>query len=123
MRQRSTVRFVLSAAVVALLVMVVGTLVADGAGRRGVMLGAGAAFAFQALAFWLLAGMLFPEKPALVYGLGMVGRFALVAAAAFLLVPALGVPAAPTLFALLTTLFVTTLLEPVFFQSAQSIGR
>jgi hypothetical protein len=116
-------RFALSAALVAIVVLLVGVAFVGGSGRWGVVAGVAMAFVFQVGAFWLLAGVFFRDRPAIVYGLGMVGRFGLVAVVALVVAPALGMPAAPTLFSLLATLFLTTLLEPVFFQSALSHGR
>jgi hypothetical protein len=120
---RASVRFALSATLIAMLVWLVGAVVLGVTSRAALTAGVAAAAAFQALTFWLLAGVFFPRKPAMVYGLGMLGRFLLVAGMALVGVPALGVPAMPTLFALLATLFATTLLEPVFISSAHSTAR
>ena len=57
------------------------------------------------------------ERPLLVYAAGMMLRLVVVGTAALWLVPASGLPAAATLFSLVTTLFVSTLLEPVLFHS------
>ena len=78
-----------------------------------VAVGAGTGGAFQVLSFWTLAA-LFPGRQMLAFGLGMLGRLALVAGVALVLLPLTGLAAAPTLFALVTVLFATTLLEPVF---------
>jgi hypothetical protein len=51
------------------------------------------------------------------YAIGMMLRLLVVGAAAFWLVPLLGLPAAATLFSLVATLFVSTLLEPVLYHS------
>jgi hypothetical protein len=120
---RATIRFALSATLVALLVWLVGFALTGASGRDALTVGVAAAAGFQMLTFWLLAGVLFPRQPALVYGLGMLGRFLLVALMALVAVPALGVPAMPTLFSLLATLFATTLLEPKFLQSDFSTAR
>jgi hypothetical protein len=119
---RLTIRFGLWAALIAMLVWLIGAWVAPG-GRDGLAVGAGAAFAFQASTFGLLAGVLGTERPALIYGLGMVGRFLLLGGMALVVVPALGVPPVPTLIALVATLFATTLVEPVFLRPDYSTGR
>jgi hypothetical protein len=48
------------------------------------------------------------------WGLGVLVRFAVVAAWAFLLVPALGLAATPALIALVAFFFVSTVVEPLF---------
>lgn len=75
--------------------------------------GAGVGCAFQLLSFWTMV-TLFPGRQMLAFGLGMLGRFALVAGVALVVLPLSGLAAAPTLFALVTVLFATTVLEPVF---------
>jgi hypothetical protein len=119
---RLTIRFGLCSALIAMLVWLVGAFFAP-ASREGVAIGAGAAFAFQSLAFWLLAGVLYPDKPALIYGLGMVGRFLLLAGVALYVVPTFGLAPIATLFSLVVTLFATTLVEPVFLRPNYSTGR
>lgn len=81
-------------------------------GVRGVSAGVGVGMAFQLLLFALLVTA-FPGRPLIAYGVGMVGRMVLVVAAALVVVPVSGLPAAPFLFSLVTVLFTTTLLEPV----------
>lgn len=61
----------------------------------------------------------FPDQPLAAYGVGLMGRLIVVVAAALVLVPATGFPAAPTLLSLVSVLFATTLLEPV----AHAAGR
>jgi hypothetical protein len=117
-----TIRFGLWAALIAMFVWLIGALVAPSS-RGGLAIGAGAAFAFQATTFGALAAALGPERPALIYGLGMVGRFLLLAGMALIVVPALGIPPVPTLISLVATLFATTLVEPVFLRPDYSTGR
>jgi len=89
-----------------------GVALAGPGARGGVAVGVSIACAFQLL-FLLIARVAFPGKQLAAYGVGMLGRLILVVAAALLLLPATGLPAAPTLFSLVTVLFATTLLEPV----------
>jgi hypothetical protein len=53
----------------------------------------------------------------------MLTRFGLVAAVAFVGLPVLGTEPAPTLLALVTVLFLTTLAEPVVLQIATKKRR
>lgn len=80
--------------------------------RGAVAAGVLVACAFQLLVF-VIAALALPGNRLAAYGLGMLGRLLLVAAAALLVVPATGVAAGPFLFSLVTVLFATTLLEPV----------
>jgi hypothetical protein len=120
---RSGIWFSLVAAVAGLAVGLVGAAWVGDAGRAGVWWGVGVAFATQVAGFWLLFVLLLPGRRALAHGLGMLGRFGLVAAVAFLGLPLLGVAAAPTLLSLVTVLFVTTLAEPVVLQIATKTRR
>lgn len=103
--------------------------VAAGVGLAGIQavgpiaLGAGLGWMMQVVSFWLLAGLLFPGRLLPVYSIGIFGRFMLLAVAAFVLVPATQVPAAPTLFALAGVLFATTVLEPVLLATGSSSQR
>ncbi|HET6231308.1 MAG TPA: hypothetical protein VFE05_14645 [Longimicrobiaceae bacterium] len=97
---------------VAVVVVLAGRVMAAPSGFGGVMAGAALGCVFQVVAFAVLTA-LFPGKGLLVYGVGMMGRLALVVLTALLVLPAAGLPAAPTLFSMVTVLFVTTLLEPV----------
>ena len=80
--------------------------------RPGVAAGVVLGCLFQLL-FLQTARLAFPGKQLAAYLVGMVGRLLLVLASALVLVPATGLPAAPTLLSLVTVLFATTLLEPV----------
>jgi hypothetical protein len=115
-------RYLIAVVAISALVLGTGLAVAGPAGRPGVVYGVGIAFAFQVVVFWLLAGVLFPTRRMLVYGLGMVGRFLLVALVAVAVVPALAMPAISTLFSLLAVLFLATLLEPAFFHAVSPTG-
>jgi hypothetical protein len=67
------------------------------------------------LAVFALTELLLRDRRLVAFGVGMIGRFALVAFAALVLLRLTGLPAAPLLFALVGTLFGTTLVEPVLF--------
>lgn len=105
-------RYAAAVLLVCVAVLGAGRLLAGPEAAGGVAAAVGIAGAFQLLAFWL-ARALFGERRLLAYGVGMLGRFALVAFTAFLIVPRAGLPAAATLFALVSVLFPTTVLEPV----------
>lgn len=89
-----------------------GVALAGPGAHDGIAAGVAIACAFQ-LFLLLVARLVFPGKQLAAYGVGMLGRMILVVAAALVLVPATGLPAAPTLFSMVTVLFATTLLEPV----------
>jgi hypothetical protein len=88
----------------------------EGSGRTGAWSGAAFAFAVQVIGFWLLFVWVLPKRHGLAHGLGAMLRMAVVALSALWLVPLVGVPAAPTLLALVTVLFLTTLSEPVILR-------
>jgi predicted neutral ceramidase superfamily lipid hydrolase len=98
----------------ALLVWLLGSAMTDAAGRPGVLAGVAIAAGFQVLVLLATSAAL-PESRFAAFGVGMLGRMLLVVAAALAIVPATGLPPAPTLFSLVTVLFATTLLEPVAF--------
>jgi hypothetical protein len=97
--------------VVALLVALLGARMSADAG--GVWMGAMIGGAFQLISFAAMVWLL-PGRPMLAFGLGMLGRFALVALVALLWLPVSGSAPAPTLFALVSVLFATSLLEPLY---------
>lgn len=105
--------FVALVAGVALLVALAGAALAGPRAATGVWVGAAVGGLFQLLSFGAMLA-LFPGRQMLAFGLGMLGRFALVAVVALVVLPRSGLAAAPTLFALVTVLFATTLLEPLF---------
>jgi hypothetical protein len=111
-------------AVAVLLAAVVALLAAGMAGeeaRGSVLAGAAVALGFQLLVFWAVTA-LFPGQAMLAFGLGMMGRFALVAAVALVVAPLAGWVLAPTLLTLVSVLFATTLLEPVFLRPTHGTG-
>jgi len=108
-----TLKFIGYAAVLTILVGVVGSWVAGPEASGAIWLGAGLAFLIQFVLFVVLFVIAFSSRPLLAHGLGMLGRFAAFGAVMLLWVPFAGVPAAPLLFSLVTVLFMTTLVEPL----------
>lgn len=111
-------------AVATLLAAVIALLAAGMVGEEGrsaVAAGAVIALGYQLLAFWAVTG-LFPGQPLLAFGLGMLGRFALVVVMALVVAPLAGWILAPTLLTLVSVLFATTLLEPVFLRPTHGTG-
>ena len=107
-------------AVISALIWLVGTGMASPEGRRGVTVGVVVGAAWQLLVLGVLA-VAMPGKPLLAHGVGMLGRLAMLVTAALVLVPRAGLPPAPTLFAMVTVLFVTSLIEPVAFSTTKRI--
>jgi hypothetical protein len=108
------VRLLAAVAVVAVLVWGAASLLVRPAERGAVAFGVGAAAVWQALVLAVTATAL-PQSRLAAFGVGMIARFLLVAAAALVIVPALGLPMGPALLPMVTVLFATTLIEPVLF--------
>ena len=89
-----------------------GVALAHPSGHTGIAVGVAVGCIFQMLLL-LTARVAFPGNQLAGYAVGLMGRLLLVGAAAMILVPATGLPAAPTLLSLVSVLFATTLLEPV----------
>ncbi len=104
----------------AALVAAAGSALAGPAYRGGIVAGAGIGMLVQVAAFWIFAVWLFPGRAWHGYGLGMLARFVAFAAAAFLVVPAAGLPFAATLFSLVGVFWLSTLVEPVFLKTRTS---
>jgi hypothetical protein len=104
-------------AAIAALVGAVGLAMVGPEGRRGVAAGALIGGAWQALVLLVVAVAL-PGNRLLAHGVGMLARLAMVVAAGLVVVPAAGLPPAPTLLTMVTVLFATTLIEPVAFSGA-----
>lgn len=120
---RSGIWYTTAAALLTLGVAAFCAMLLDGPGRTGAWSGAAVAFAVQVLGFWLLFVWMLPQRHGLAHGLGTMLRFAFVALSALWLVPALGVPAAPTLLTLVAVMFLTTLSEPIILRIAHSERR
>lgn len=116
-------RLVYSAAAVGL-AAVIGFLAAGMTsedGRDGVVAGAATAVAFQLVVFWVVSGF-FRRRPAVAFGVAAMCRLALVAVMALVVLPRAGWAMAPTLLTLVSVLFATTLLEPVFLRPTHGTG-
>ena len=120
---RSGIWYTTAAALVTLGVAACSAILLEGAGRAGAWSGTAIAFAVQVLGFWLLFVWMLPERHGLAHGLGAMMRLAAVALAALWLVPAIRLPAAPTLLTLVTVLFLTTLSEPIILRLAHPEKR
>lgn len=114
---RNALSFTGISTVVAVAVALFGISVVSASARGGVWAGAMVALACQTLLFWLFFVGIFRNQRLLAHLLGMFGRFFAFGVAALVWVPRAGLPAAPTLFSLVTVFFVTTLVESVFVQS------
>jgi len=111
----SGILFAAASTAVALVVVAVGSLVAEIPDRDSVRAGAGIGLAVQIVSFWALAVWLFPTRRLLVVGLGMGIRMAALLAMVFA-APRLGLVLAPALLTMVSVFVLTTLLEPVLFQ-------
>ena len=101
---------------IAAVVWAVGSMVVPPEGRRGVAAGAAIAAGWQLLILAIVAIAL-PGNRMIAHGVGMLARLAMVVAAGLVIIPATGLPAAPTLLTMVTVLFATTLIEPVAFSA------
>lgn len=115
MKERA-VRFSAVCLAAAVLVALIGSAWAP-AERPAVLAGAGLGALVQAAGFWIFAVWLFPGRLWEGYGLGLLARFAAFAAVALWMVPALGLPLAATLFAMVGVFWLTTVVEPLFMKA------
>lgn len=92
-------------------------------GGERAWVGAGLAFLVQVATFWVLFVWIFPHRKMLAHGLGVLGRFVVFGGVALVAVPWLGLTPGPTLFALVTVFFVSTVFEPLFLQTDPSTRR
>ena len=111
-RPRLVLRFVAATAAVAVAVYLAARTMIPAESRHAVALGVGMAAAWQVFAFGVTLAA-FPKNRLAAFGMGMLARFMLVVLSALVMVPAMGLPPAPTLLSLVTVLFATTLIEPV----------
>ena len=102
---------------VAVVVWAAGSALVGPEGRPGVAAGAAMGGIWQLLVLAVVAVAL-PGNRMIAHGVGMLARLALVVAVGLVIVPAAGLPGAPTLLTLVTVLFATTLIEPVAFSGA-----
>lgn len=116
---RLGLRYSAIAFALAALVAVAGALMAP-AYRDGVLAGAGMALLVQVAVFWAFFVWLYPGRAWHGYGLGLLVRLAMFALAAFVIVPAAGLPLAATLFSLVGVFWLTTIMEPLFLKTRTS---
>lgn len=109
-------------ALIAVAVYLAASLLVPAESRRAVAVGVGAGAAWQALVLAVTLTAL-PHNRLAAFGVGMIARFLLVAAAALVVVPALGLPMGPALLPMVTVLFATTLIEPVLFAAGAGDTR
>ena len=107
-------RLLAAVTVIAVLVWAAASMLVRPEERGAVAFGVAVAAAWQAMVFAVTATAL-PQSRLAAFGVGMIARFLLVAAAALVAVPALGLPMGPVLLPMVTVLFATTLIEPVLF--------
>lgn len=115
--KRQGIRFTLAVAAISVVVAAIGALAVSGPARAGVYVGTGLGFALQVSMFWLFFVWLLPGHFLVAYGLSVAGRFLVVLATAIVGVQLGGLPALPTLFALVGVLFLSTVLEPLFLKT------
>lgn len=113
---RGAFGYTVTTVAIATLVAVAGA--ALGAQASSVRLGATLAGGVQLMLFWSLVLPVARERRYLAYGVAALGRMLAVVAVALLLLPYSGAAAAPTLLAMVTVLFLTTLLEPMMVTTA-----
>ncbi|HVG45199.1 MAG TPA: hypothetical protein VM890_10730 [Longimicrobium sp.] len=106
---------------IAAVVWLLASLMVPPESRRAVAIGVGVGAAWQALVLAVTLTALGHNRLA-AFGVGMLARFLLVAVAALVALPALGVPMGPALLSMVTVLFATTLIEPVLFAAGAGTG-
>ena len=116
---RQGLRYTAIALVLAALVAAGGVLMAP-AYRDGVLAGAGMGLVVQVAVFWAFFVWLYPDRAWSGYGLGLLVRLVVFGVAAFVVVPAAGLPFAATLFSLVIVFWLTTMMEPLFLKTRTS---
>ncbi len=106
---------------VSAVVVWIGTLWVGGR-NMGIYSGAIMAAVFQIAAFTTLGLGILREKQLIAFLMQMVGRLSVLGITAFVLIPGLSLPPAPTLLTLVTVFFATTLMEPVFMHPRLRTG-
>lgn len=105
-----------AAAIILATVVLLGFTPLGVADQRAVRVSAVVAFAVQVTAFALLMSLRGAMSVMAAWGLGVLLRFAALAAYAVLAVKVMALPAAPALISLVAFLFLTTLVEPVLLK-------
>jgi hypothetical protein len=111
------VRLTAAVTAVAVVVWLLASLIVPPASRSAAAFGAGIAAGWQALVFAATITAFHKNRLA-AFGVGMLARLILVAAAGLVIVPAMGIDPAPALLSMVTVLFATTVIEPVLFAGA-----
>lgn len=114
--RRTGLEYTLALLLVSAVIGGAGALVLDPRWSEGILMGAGAAFLIQALIFWALLARAEPQKVGVAHAAGVLVRFVSVALMAFVVIPALALPAAATLLSMVGCFFLTTLIEAVFLK-------
>lgn len=118
-RLKYTLAFLLVTAVVA-----GGGALLFGPGQiKGVLVGAGSAFVIQFAVLQLLLLRACQRNVLVGHGVGMLLRFGSVGLMAFLVIPALALPAAATLLSMVGCFFLTTLIEAVLPKRRQEAAQ
>ena len=118
---RMAVGYTVATILIGLVVALIGMAAVDGAADRGVAIGSIVGALTQVLIFWSLFVFALPEKKLLAHTIGILIRFFVVVVMALLGVGALGVPAAPTLFALVAVLFGASVSEAFFIKEKDPV--
>jgi hypothetical protein len=112
-------RYTAIALVLAALVALAGMQMAP-AYRDGVLAGAAMGLLVQVVVFWAFFVWLYPGRAWHGYGLGLLVRLVIFGIAAFVVIPAAGLPFAATLFSLVIVFWLTTMMEPLFLKTRTS---
>jgi hypothetical protein len=117
------IRYAAAALIAAVVVILVALVVVPAHARTGVLAGGSLAAGVQLALIPFLSRRIAGEGVMVALGLAMGCRFLMFGVAAFVLVPLLALPLAPTLFTLAGVFFVTSLLEPVLFTPQPLLRR
>jgi len=116
-------RHALACSLLAGVVLSIGLLIAGPHAAAGVVAGATIALVFQVVVVGGLLTAAFANSRLVRFTLGMGGRMILLGVTALVLVPALALPSAATLFSLVSVLFLTTLSEPLVLRAEPEPSR
>lgn len=114
--KRAGVEYTLALLLVTGLMAGAGALLLDRRWTGGIVAGVAAAFLIQAVIFWTLLARADAQKAGVAHAAGVLIRFVSVGLMAFLVIPALALPAAAALLSMVSCFFLTTLIEAVFLK-------